>query len=303
MWGGAAWLVTAAVSTVGIGELTLLDALTLFGTLVVVPVAVPLHPAAGRPHARMAVFAGAPCAPALLLDQGVLAGLLVLPWLVACSTAVAVVARSWLVGKRRVLDVVWVAAVVYLAVGAGWLVADRLDLEPAGFAAPFVQLTAIHFHFAGFASSLLAGCVVRWRSGRLPIVAAALVVAAPPVVAAGFTFYGPLQVAGAALLTAGLWLLAWEVVRRVGPEVGGLAGTLLVISAIATLAPMVLAVQWAIGNNYATPALSIPDMARWHGIMNAVGFTFLGVLGWRFAPDAHSPDQAAAAGDRTRPGG
>ncbi len=284
MWGGAAWLVTVAVGTVGLGELTLLDALTLFGILVVVPLAVPLHPAAARPHAGMAVVAGVPCAPALLLDQGVLAGLLALPWLAASGTAGILAVRWWLVGTRRVLDVVWVAAAAYLVVGAAWLVADRLDLEPAGFAAPFVQLTAIHFHFAGFASSLLAGCVVRWRSGRLPIAGAALVVAAPPIVALGFTFYGPLQIAGAALLTAGLWVLAWEVARRTGPEVGGLAGTLLVVSAIATLAPMVLAVQWAIGANYATPALSIPDMARWHGITNAVGFTFLGVLAWRLEP-------------------
>ena len=29
------------------------------------------------------------------------------------------------------------------------------------------------------------------------------------------------------------------------------------------------------------PALSIPDMARTHGVVNAVGFTLLGLLGWQ----------------------
>lgn len=99
--------------------------------------------------------------------------------------------------------------------------------------------------------------------------------------AVGFTTYGPLQIAGALLLTTGLWLLAWETLRRVAPATDRLPGTLLVLSALSTLAPMVLAVQWAIGSNYATPALSIPAMVRFHGIANAVGFALLGVLGWR----------------------
>jgi hypothetical protein len=46
---------------------------------------------------------------------------------------------------------------------------------------------------------------------------------------------------------------------------------------------MLLAVQWAVGHNLGTPALSIPDMVRFHGVANAVGFSLLGVLGWRLA--------------------
>jgi hypothetical protein len=283
VWGGLVWLLALLLGAVGIGRATLVDALLLFGVLVVVPLSVPLHPVARRSHAAVALVAGAPLAPALLLEAGLPAGVLSLPWLAAAATAVVVAASWWLAGTRRALDVVWVAAAAYLAVGAGWLVADRLDLEPAGVAAPFVQLTAIHFHFAGFAASLLAGCAVRWRASGVSILAAALIVVGPPIVALGFTTDGRLQIAGAVVLTAGLWLLAWEIVRRIGPGIGGLAGTLLIVSALATLAPMILAVQWAVGASYATSALSIPEMARWHGVTNAVGFAFLGVLAWRLA--------------------
>lgn len=281
VWGGAIWLITMTAGLAGLGSVTLVEAMLLLAILVVVPLAVPLHPAASQSHPAMALLAGTPTAPALLLDQGVLAALLSAPWLALSGAAVGSVVRWWLWPRRRMVDLVWVAAALYLAVGSAWLVADRLDLEPAGFAAPFVQLTAIHFHFAGFASSLIAGCAIRWQTTRLSGLAATLIVVSPPIVALGFTLYGPLQIAGAALLTAGLWLLAWEIVRRIGPALGGLAGTLLVVSAVATLAPMILAVQWAIAANYGTPALSIPDMARWHGVTNAVGFAFLGVLGWR----------------------
>lgn len=280
--GVVVWLITMALGVAGGASVTLVEAMLLFGIVVVVPLAVPLHPAAGRFHPGMALLAGTPTAPALLLEQGVSAGLLALPWLALCGTAAVLAIRWWLSRERTASELVWVAAAVYLAVGGAWLVADRLDLEPAGFAAPFVQLTAIHFHFAGFAASVLAGCAMMWRRTRLSVLAATLIVVAPPVVALGFTFYGPLQIAGAVLLTVGLWLLAWETVR-VGVAVGGLVGTLLFVSAVATLVPMILAVQWAVGANYGTPALSIPDMARWHGVANAVGFAFLGAVGWRLA--------------------
>lgn len=283
-WGGVAWLSTVAAAFAGLGELTLVDALLLLAVLVVAPAAVPLHPAASGTHASVVLLAALPAAPALLLERGLLAAVLVLPWLATAVAGAVVAATWWLANRRGLVDAVWVAAAAYLVVGAGWLGADRLDLEPAGFAAPFVQLTAIHFHYAGFAASMLAGCAWRWRPGRLPAAAVLLIAAAPPVVAIGFTTYGPLQVAGAGLLTAGLWLLAWETIRRIAPATPPPARWLLVISALATLAPMVLAVQWAIGHNYGTPALSIPAMVRFHGVLNAVGFTLLGVLGWRQQP-------------------
>lgn len=283
VWGGLIWVITVAAGAAGVGRLTLVDALLLLAVVVIVPLAVPLHPAARRPHVIAAVLAGMPTAPALLAERGSLAAVLTLPWLAAAGAGAILAAAWWLSTTRRTADAVWVAAAAYLTVGAAWLGADRLDLQPVGFVAPFVELTAVHFHYAGFVASVLAACLHRRRPERLPAAATGLIVAAPPIVAIGFTSYGPLQIAGALLLTAGLWLLAWETIRHVAPRTDRLAGALLVTSALATIVPMALAVQWAVGFNYDTPALTIPAMARIHGITNAVGFAFLGVLGWRRA--------------------
>ena len=183
-----------------------------------------------------------------------------------------------------VLELAWVAAPAYLAFGALWLVADRAAVEPAGIVAPFVLLTAVHFHYAGFVASLLAA-LVRARVGasapRATAAAVVAVVGAPPVIAAGFAVLGVLQVVGAVVLTAGLFGLAWLTLRHVVPTAEDRAArVLLVVSSLAVLVPMLLAVQWAIGWNYGTPALSIPVMARTHGVVNAVGFSLCGVLGW-----------------------
>lgn len=280
--GTALWIVTVAAAVLGAGDLTLTDALLLLAVLVIVPAAIPLHPAAGDRSAAVATVVAVPVAPALLVDQGVVAALLVVPWAIAAVVAAVVSSWQWWTGGRRPRELVWPVAAVYLVVGAAWLLADRCDVEPAGFAAPFVQLTAVHFHYAGFAAAVLVGCAWRWcPASRAAAAAAVMTMASPPIVAVGFTYLGLLQVIGAAVLTVGLWLLAWVTVRYVAPQVSRRAGVLLVVSSVAVLIPMALAVQWALGTNVGTPALSIPDMVRTHGVANAFGFTLLGVTGWR----------------------
>lgn len=150
---------------------------------------------------------------------------------------------------------------------------------------PFVELTAVHFCYAGFTAGMLATVAARRFAASRPAQTAVmltLVLVGPPVVAVGFRFAPPLQVAGAVLLTLGLMMLSWLTVRVVVPATGDrLAAAMLAASSAAVVVPMLLAVWWAIGMNAALPAPSVPVMARSHGLAHAIGFAFLGVLGWR----------------------
>lgn len=86
------------------------------------------------------------------------------------------------------------------------------------------------------------------------------------------------------ILTAGLLALTWATLRAVVPAVERGAAVLLAVSAVAVIVPMLLASHWAAATNLAgLDALSIPVMARAHGVGNAFGFTLLGLLGWRRA--------------------
>lgn len=262
-----------------------IPAVLLLAVLVVVPVAVPLLPALRPRHATIAVGAAVPAAVAVLLDPGALAAALTLPWLAAAGVGALVLLRWWWDGPRSGRTLTWPVAGAYLVVGAAWLLADRLDVRPVGVLPPFVVLTAVHFHYAGFAAATLAACLLRRRpDDRVAQVAALATVGTPPLVALGFTSLPVLQVLGAILLTVGLWLVAWTTVRHVAPSSPGPSRLLLWVSSLSVLAPMVLAVQWAVGHNLGTPALSIPDMARTHGVVNAVGFALAGLLGWRLGP-------------------
>lgn len=263
----------------------LIEALLALALVVVVPLALQLHPGARSYPQPVVVGAGVLAALSLPIGTGSPDALATVPWVLLCGGLAAAAGLRWLTRERTLDTIVWPAALVYLTVGAVWLLLDRLDVEPVGVTRPFVLLTAVHFHYAGFAATLLAA-LVRVRTARTaPRLSGAMIVAvvvAPPIVAAGFTFVGALQVVGAIILTAGLFAWSWLILRHVTGSVDDrLARVLLVVSAIAVIAPMVLAVQWAIGWNYNTPALSIPAMARTHGVANAVGFALCGVCGWR----------------------
>lgn len=264
------------------GNLTLVGVMLAVASTVVVPLALPLLPGRTGVPGRWAVVAGAPVVPAVLVDQGLVAAVLAAPWLVLGLAVAASTLTTWWHGPRDVRGLVWPVAGAYLVVGAAWLVADRAGMHPVGVAPPLVALTGVHFHYAGFASAVLVGCAVRALPGnRAAPVAAVATVGAPPLVAIGFTWYGALQVLGAVVLSVGLWTLAWLTLRHVVPTVRGAPRWLLGASAISVVVPMLLAVQWAVGVNVGTPALSIPDMARTHGVVNGLGFALLGILGWR----------------------
>ena len=262
----------------------LVEALLVLGLLAVVPLGLTLHPVTPR-AIPLAVGGGVAAALSLRWEPSAIAFLLAVPWVGLTLVLAARGAWWWLRRSRRIREVVWPAALAYLAVGSVWLALDRLAVEPVGVQQPFVLLTAVHFHYAGFTATLLAALVYRSTVDQAPRLAAgmtAAVVAAPPIVAAGFTFFGPLQVVGATVLTAGLFVLSWLTLRHVVPSVDNvLSRWLLGISSVAVLVPMLLAVQWAVGWNYGTPALSIPSMARTHGVVNAVGFALCGVWAWR----------------------
>lgn len=273
---------TAALGYGVAADVSLIEAVLLLALLVVVPAAVPFVPGLGGGAALVALGAGMPAAVAVLGDPGDWTAVLVVPWVVATSAGALVVAWRWSSGPRRVRDLLWPLSAGYLAFGSLWLLADRAGDEPAGFGPPFVQLTAVHFAYAGFVATVLAGCAwARRPDDRLAATAAIAIAGAPPLVAIGFAAVGALQIVGAVLLTVGTYALAWVTLRHVVPTVRPLAAWPLGASAVSVLVPMALAVQWAVGANLGTPALSIPQMAATHGVANAVGFALLGVLGWR----------------------
>lgn len=269
-------------------------------------------------------FGAALAAGSLLVDEGTTAGVLAGAWLVVslCATTggVMIARRTWRrAPERRTLgDLTIAAGLCYLSVGASWLVISRLGLHPFDLSTDIVRMTAIHFHYAGFALPVLAAAGlagVDWFASRVSLVAGCLAaVAGPPIVAVGFVFDSAVgQIGGALVMTVATWAVAFgtfllatsttalalapaptwidpsDAADPSGPPPGwgfgavaanGGGRALLVVSAVSPVVPMVLAVQWAVAQHVAMPALSIDAMASTHGVLNGVGFVMVGLVGW-----------------------
>ena len=105
---------------------------------------------------------------AMWLPPGRRAGLAAMGWLLIG----VLMAGSGVVAFKRALRTdagwrtrsTWVAigiARVDLAVGGAWLVASRMGMRPMGIQEPIGLLTAVHFHFAGFATAMIAAATLR----------------------------------------------------------------------------------------------------------------------------------------------
>lgn len=248
----------------------LIDAAVVLGLGVVAPLAL------GR-WRRWALAAGL-AGLALTLPRGAAAGLVA-----AGSAAIAAFGlHREIAAPGRIEhwcrdDIVRVLAGTWAVVATGALVASRLGLTLFGIGEPIIELTAVHYLFAGVGAHTLAGAT---RS----IIAMTITAAAPPVVAIGFvTGCAAPQVGGAVLMAIGVFVIAALELRAAIADRRSpwSRRALLAISGLAVWAPMFFAVAWAAGQHWNVPALSVPAMVRWHGAPNAIGFVVAGLAAAR----------------------
>ncbi|MBI3463210.1 MAG: YndJ family protein [Planctomycetes bacterium] len=258
--------------------------------LVLVPAGLRLVPASGSPDQATRLLsastglqfpAAALLVVAFLLPAGLWAAALAVPWLVvttmvACVGLLRLKARGFAPLAALSTD----AGLVYLAVGGGWAVLSRWGARPMGFSDEIVQLTAVHFHFAGFVLPLLAGLAARSLPGGMARIAPVGVVAGVPLVALGIAFSPLLEVVAACALAGASVLVALLQIRLALQNLSAGARLLFAASGLSLLTGMVLAAAYALGKFSGNPWLTIPQMLPTHGAINALGFGLLGLLAW-----------------------
>lgn len=251
-------------------------------TWLVIDMAVIVGLAAVAPMAlggwRRWAFAAGLAAVALTLPRGPLAGCIASgSAAIAAFAIVREISAAGPVDGWHRDDLVRVVATVWAFVATGSLVVSRLGVALFGVHEPIVELTAVHYLFAGVGALALAGAM---RSTAVVLITAA----APPVVAIGFvTGSATPQVGGAALMAIGVFAIAALELRAamIDRNAAWSRRTLLAISGLAVWAPMVLAVAWAAGQHWSVPALPVSAMVRWHGLPNAIGFVIAGLAAGR----------------------
>jgi len=247
----------------------------------------------GRIAVRLLPLGAIAAAASFRPRAGISAGLLAGGWLLICLLAAAEGLLLFFRGGHRSPPGFCISAgLLYLAVGGAWLVLSRLGATPMHFAEPIILLTAVHFHFTGFALPVIAaatGHTLAIRTARgtfaslFPYVAAGIV-GGPAILAAGFVLGSSLWKLIAALFLAAICVLLAVLLLLVVPHIEPRpAQLLLCISATSLIAGMALAGVYVVGDFTQHYWLLIPRMARLHGTVNALGVAFCGLLGWALA--------------------
>jgi hypothetical protein len=151
-----------------------------------------------------------------------------------------------------------------------------------GFAEPIVLLTAVHFHAAGLGLSALARLRLKQAphgslEHRLATFGGWLSIAGIPCVAIGHLTSGYAEFGGALVMTSAAWMVAASTslaaVRYAAPH-----KHLLIISALAPIAPMLLAVHYAAAQASWVTQFRYDTYAIAHGSVNLVLFIGIGLL-------------------------
>jgi YndJ-like protein len=269
-----------------IGLLILAKSLVVAGMLIVVPFGLGLlaDPAAAAAQ-RVWPLGAAAGALSLWLPRGAVAAALATGYAAAAAVLFAyALSRASRPGRKRPAELAVLTALAGPAVAAGALVAERAGYPLFGFEPAVLALTVAHFHFAGFAAALVAGLLTRVSPGRAADAAALTVPTGTLLVLVGYFTAEAVELAGALVLTAGMWIvgwLTWRYARRTALD--RLTAALLTCSAAVLAASMVLAVSWALGEATGLPHPSLAWMAAAHGVANALGFALCAMVGWRRA--------------------
>ena len=289
------------------GETWLIERLLMLSVLVFVPLALSLAATPGETSMHSTAFR---CA---ILSQPFGAAFVLLSFCVRTGFLAAAITLAWILvtffialfGLRRLwrrwelsrsifpLEELCIdAGLGYVVVGSGWLFLSRAGLNPLEFSDTIVLLTAVHFHYAGFAAPILTGLAGRKiKTGiarKIYLAAASGVIAGPPLVAAGITLSRSVEVFSAVTLALSLFILAMLTMFILAPKMKPLPRLLLILSAMSVVVTMMFACLYAFGRFAGIETVTIPLMAQVHGISNALGFVLCGLLAWAFGSSESS---------------
>ena len=229
---------------------------------------------------------------ALTLPQGNFAAVLAIPYLFETVTlSLFGFSRLAIRGFKPIEELcVDIGGFFYLMVAGAWWLATCAGWS-LGYSPLIVELTAVHFHFAGFAVAIITGFMGRSipRSAHFvrfcyQIVALTAVIC-PIFVGFGIAFSPILEVTAVTIFVLSMIVLGIILAFYIAPkQQNHISALLLTISGLALLMPMVLALLYGIGEVRGVDNIDLRIMAYAHGLLNAFGFALCGLLGWRLLP-------------------
>lgn len=213
--------------------------------------------------------------------------LLLATWLMLQEGLHLLMDRKWT--WKKVMRAV---AITYWTTGAAWAICWLAGFQPLGFDTVIVGLTAAHFHVAGFVLTVAVYSLYSYQPNRINRLLGWAALLGMPLVATGITLtrlgYSPWveQVSAAFFAAFALGVLVQHLRLNFQSTIQAAARWAWTLGALCLLAGAVLASLYALRFSFPMNWINIPNMKIWHGTLNAVGFGWLTLQGWRLSNQA-----------------
>lgn len=171
---------------------------------------------------------------------------------------------------------------IYLAIGGFWFFAFTANIN-TGFSPLITWLTAIHFHYSACLLPLSVGLFGRLYNSSWYRIIVMILLAGPLIVAIGITFSIIIEIIAVILYILaiyGLFVLTFKTKLPLGQ------GILLRVSYGALCLTIIGSCLYVYSRLSGTYYVGIPEMLRFHGVMNGLFFGGIGVLAWAIAVPA-----------------
>ena len=251
----------------------LITALILFAVWIVVPLAQPL--------ARMRIpwlIGATGLTLSFCVNDPIWAAGLALAWVAFAILYALPSTIAFLRGPQwHLAALLELSAPLHLIVAAIWVPLAHLDMGPDGYPWVIAPLTAVHFHYAGFAAAHLTARALRLHPphARIANIGAAGLLVGVPALAIGFIVSPLLKAIAACVIALGMLVVALTTLPKVRRR------PWLLVSWLALPVSMTLSLVYAVGEYTGIWWLTIPDMAWTHGLLNGLVFAGCGLYGWR----------------------
>ncbi len=220
--------------------------------------------------------------------------LVILPVLISITVGCLLLKRAFMRQELLPEEIALAAAWIFMVGSLVWLAAYFSGSTILGFGEPWTWITVAHFAFADYGALTVTSLSCRVVSSRRALRILRILLIAHPiaylVIAAGILGFRYCDEVGAA---GYLLIFVTQLVAVVfgGPHRMARGPMILAVVALSIpLVTMLPALAWAWGH----PIFDISRMARYHGIVNAIGHVGLGIFAfaWGRVP-SHSMIQEA----------
>ncbi len=206
-----------------------------------------------------------------------LAAILTLPVLLAITVGCALLRRAFARQELLPEEIALAAAWIFIVGSLVWLGVFLNGSTLLGFGAPWTWITAAHFAFAGFGALTVTSFSCRVVSDRRALRILRILLIAHPiaylVTAAGILGFRYCDEVAAVSYELIFIAQLGAVVFGQPTRIARAPLLLVVFALIVPVVTMVPALAWAWGS----PIFDIAGMARYHGIVNAIGHVGLGL--------------------------